>query len=60
MTTSTKVLNVGLLGAGGVNFGCVEGPWNHSKRLESFSCMHDQSLNLPNHFKASFRKISQS
>jgi len=27
-------LKVGFIGAGGVNFGSPEGPWNHAKRLE--------------------------
>ncbi|KAK8864421.1 hypothetical protein IAR55_001669 [Kwoniella newhampshirensis] len=31
---STKPFNVLLLGAGPINFGSTEGPWNHSKRLE--------------------------
>uniref|UniRef100_A0A7S2V6L1 Gfo/Idh/MocA-like oxidoreductase N-terminal domain-containing protein n=1 Tax=Fibrocapsa japonica TaxID=94617 RepID=A0A7S2V6L1_9STRA len=35
--SSTKV-GFALLGAGGIHFGCSEGPWNHSARLE---LMHD-------------------
>ncbi|WWD17283.1 hypothetical protein CI109_101723 [Kwoniella shandongensis] len=31
---STSTFNVLLLGAGPINFGSTEGPWNHSKRLE--------------------------
>lgn len=31
----TMTFNVLLVGAGEINFGSVEGPWNHSRRLES-------------------------
>lgn len=31
---SVKKLRVCFVGAGAVNFGGAEGPWNHSKRLE--------------------------
>ncbi|GFZ43959.1 hypothetical protein JCM24511_01679 [Saitozyma sp. JCM 24511] len=33
-TTTDGRFNVLLLGAGNINFGTTEGPWNHSKRLE--------------------------
>ncbi|WVF71483.1 hypothetical protein IAT40_006289 [Kwoniella sp. CBS 6097] len=33
-SAGTKPFNVLLLGAGPINFGSTEGPWNHSKRLE--------------------------
>ena len=31
---SGKVLRVGFVGAGKVNFGGSEGPWDHASRLE--------------------------
>lgn len=31
-----KLLKVGFLGAGGVNFGGPEGPWDHATRLEKY------------------------
>ncbi|WVQ99425.1 hypothetical protein IAU59_006560 [Kwoniella sp. CBS 9459] len=33
-SATSKPFNVLLLGAGPINFGSTEGPWNHSKRLE--------------------------
>jgi len=32
--SSETTFNVLLIGAGEINFGSVEGPWNHTKRLE--------------------------
>jgi len=34
MMESSRPVRVIFIGAGGVNFGGVIGPWNHSKRLE--------------------------
>ena len=34
------VINVAFIGAGLVNFGGAEGPWNHSKRLEQYALAH--------------------
>jgi hypothetical protein len=31
---STSTFNVLLMGAGEINFGSIEGPWNHTLRLE--------------------------
>lgn len=31
-----KVLKLGFVGAGGINFGTPEGPWNHAAKLEKF------------------------
>ena len=31
-----KVLKLGYVGAGGINFGTPEGPWNHAAKLEKF------------------------
>ena len=39
MATSSigkKVLKLGYIGAGGINFGTPEGPWNHAAKLEKF------------------------
>jgi predicted dehydrogenase len=33
----TKTLNIAFIGAGAVNFGGGEGPWNHAKRLEQLA-----------------------
>lgn len=35
MKANTSPFNVILIGAGEINFGSVEGPWNHSARLEA-------------------------
>jgi predicted dehydrogenase len=32
--STPKALRVAFIGAGGVNFGTIEGPWNHASRLE--------------------------
>ena len=34
---STLNLNIAFIGAGGVNFGGGEGPWNHVKRIEQLN-----------------------
>ena len=39
-TTSKRAFSstrVGFIGAGGVNFGSAEGPWDHASRLEHFA-----------------------
>jgi hypothetical protein len=32
-----KTLRIAFIGAGGINFGSPEGPWNHSARLQQLS-----------------------
>ena len=36
----TEVIRVIFIGAGAVNFGGAEGPWDHSKRLEQLGGVH--------------------
>jgi len=38
-----KVLRVAFIGAGGVNFGGPEGPWDHASRLEQY-CGHGAAI----------------
>ena len=33
-TMSKKILQVAFIGAGAINFGGAEGPWDHATRLE--------------------------
>jgi len=42
-----KALNIAFIGAGAVNFGGDEGPWNHSRRLEEISLsMSETTFNV--------------
>ncbi|KAK9814110.1 hypothetical protein WJX72_000797 [[Myrmecia] bisecta] len=36
MCERTNIVRIGWIGAGGINFGSLEGPWNHAIRLERF------------------------
>jgi len=39
-----RTLNIAFIGAGLVNFGGAEGPWNHAKRIEQISLDNKQVI----------------
>ncbi len=39
MSVAEKTLNVAFIGAGAINFGGAEGPWDHASRLEKLGCV---------------------
>lgn len=48
----TSEFNVGFIGAGGVNFGGAEGPWDHASRLEQIEGVRLRGVADPNTDKA--------
>ncbi len=52
-TPQPELVRVLFVGAGGVNFGGVLGPWNHSKRLEQLGGVEVVAIADPDIEKAS-------
>lgn len=49
MISNNITLNIAFIGAGGVNFGGAEGPWNHCKRIEQITKIptkNNETLNI--------------
>ena len=57
--TATKALKIGWIGAGSINFGSLEGPWNHAARLQKqkgvqFTAIVEPNLDLARVLSALF------
>lgn len=50
---ASRILRVGFVGAGGVNFGSPEGPWDHASRLEKLPNLKFVSIADPDTKRAS-------
>jgi len=58
-----KVLKLGFVAAGGINFGTPEGPWNHAAKLEKFPDVEFSAIVDPNmslaHQRVTERQLGQ-
>ena len=45
---ATKALKIGWIGAGSINFGSLEGPWNHAARLQKQNGVQFTAIVEPN------------
>ena len=58
-----KALRIGWIGAGSINFGSLEGPWNHAIRLQKqndlqFTAVVDTNLDLAKVLQASYQVVT--
>ena len=55
-----KALKIGWIGAGSINFGSLEGPWNHAARLQKQAGVEFSAIVEPNLDLAQVRALSSS
>ena len=52
-----KTLKIGWIGAGSINFGSLEGPWNHAARLQKQNGVQFTAIVEPNVDVAQVRRL---
>lgn len=57
---ANKLIKLGWIGAGGINFGSLEGPWNHAVRMQKqnnvqFTAIVDPNIDVAQVTHNSFR-----
>ena len=45
---ANKLIKLGWIGAGGINFGSLEGPWNHAVRMQKQNNVQFTAIVDPN------------
>lgn len=55
---ANKLIKLGWIGAGGINFGSLEGPWNHAVRMQKQNNVQFTAVVDPNVTAAQVKSMS--